>query len=35
MQKEFLFENFLGLDGVVVKLETDGQMAPDQATTCG
>jgi hypothetical protein len=30
MQKEFLFENFLGLDGVVVKLETDGQMAPDQ-----
>ena len=30
MQKEFLFENFLGLDGVVVKLETDGQMAPNQ-----
>jgi hypothetical protein len=30
MQKEFLFENFLGLDGVVVKLEMDGQMAPDQ-----
>lgn len=30
MQKEFIFENFLGLDGVVVKLETDGQMAPDQ-----
>lgn len=30
MQKEFLFENFLGLDGVMVKLETDGQMVPDQ-----
>lgn len=29
MQKEFIFENFLGLDGIVVKLETDGQLAPD------